>query len=337
MVAATRLAFDSSLALLMAAAVAWYVAVRVAAAALARDSAAPARLAIAYWLPTALLTLLAIVVGQPEIAVASLFASSVASLSLVAGVVTLTSPLQPLAASDRRGWGLVLPAAALTLLAGFRGRLTILHAAVFAAQGAAILLFWPQAALNQRIEASSPRTSPMLLALQLILAIILSIIGALAALRGGVLIGREWELPSNTMIGSLLLGPALVIPMVGQSSLVAQRGQYSAAISALVAVTLLNLCLLLPVLIVTWNLLHAAPGQEISLVSVLGALKGQAEPPLFFPPSSWRVDTSILLVLGLWLVPVSAGRWIPGRAEGAGLVAIYAIYLTMTAYANARW
>src|SRR5262249_11288188 len=114
-------------------------------------------------------------------------------------------------------------------------------------------------------------------------------------------------------------------------------GQFSAAISSLVAVALLNLCLLLPLVIVAWNIKHAAPEHSQPEARLLGALKGEVEAPLLFPPSIWRVDASILLVLGLWLLPIWTGRWMPGRAEGMGLVVIYAIYLAMTAYANARW
>jgi len=226
------------------------------------------------------------------------------------------------------------------VLAGFRGRFLMLHAAIFAAQGIAILLLWREPGSDEQFEYvldARRRRSALVLALELLLAILLSIGGALAALRGGVLVGRQWELPGNAMIGALLLAPALVLPMVGSSALVAQRGQYSSAISSLVAVALLNMCLLLPLVIATWSVAHVAPPQPNALQIAMAACKDAVDPALSYAASTWRVDATLLLVIGFWLLPIAAGRWIPSRAEGAGLVVAYAAYLTMTAYANTRW
>ena len=78
MSAMTNLAFNPSFALLIGAAIAWYVAVRAGVDALAQDRPAPGRRAIGYWLPTALVALLAAASGQADIAVGVIFATSVA-------------------------------------------------------------------------------------------------------------------------------------------------------------------------------------------------------------------------------------------------------------------
>jgi len=122
--------------------------------------------------------------------------------------------------------------------------------------------------------------------------------------------------------------------MVGSTALVAQRGQYSAAVSSSVAVALLNLCLLLPLVIVVWQLSHVP--HDTPLAKIPQAIIA-TDPPLFYPPSVWRVDAALLVVIGLWLLPISVGRWIPGRAEAVGLIIVYAAYLAMSAYANGRW
>src|SRR5207247_7203331 len=112
---------------------------------------------------------------------------------------------------------------------------------------------------------------------------------------------REWGLPRNEIIGSMLLGRGLVVPMVGDSTLLAQRGQYTASISSAVAIALLNLCVLLPLVIVTWHLSHM-PRELISVTQFPGAILA-GDPPLLFAPSVWRVDAALLVVIGLWLLP----------------------------------
>ena len=41
----------------------------------------------------------------------------------------------------------------------------------------------------------------------------------------------------------------------------------------------------------------------------------------------WRIDTSVLIVLGTMLLVISTGRWVPRRVEGIGLLLAYAFYM----------
>ena len=52
--------------------------------------------------------------------------------------------------------------------------------------------------------------------------------------------------------------------------------------------------------------------------------------PMPFPLAVWRVDTVLLIVLGLMLVPVSLGRWTLRKVEGLVLTCLYAAYLIMS-------
>ena len=97
---------------------------------------------------------------------------------------------------------------------------------------------------------------------------------------------------------------------------------------------LLNLCVLLPLIIIAWRVSHLPA--HVTMAQVPDLLTA-GEPPLLFAPGVGAVDASLLVVLGLWFLPVSAGRWIPGRLEGAALLACYAIYLLMSAYVNRSW
>src|SRR5262245_24815678 len=77
---------------LLSASVCWYVSSHLAVAWVAGDRAAPLRRGAAQAMPGFVLALMAILCGHPMIAVGVLFASSVAALSLVLGVVTCTAP-----------------------------------------------------------------------------------------------------------------------------------------------------------------------------------------------------------------------------------------------------
>src|SRR5438876_2696391 len=105
-----------------------YAASRTAAAALAgRGGGRPGWRAVGHWLPIAATTLVAACRGKPDVAVALTFATSVGCLSFVLGVLTYLAPMKQLPAS-RRAWPFVLPAALLSLIAGFSGSVSWIHA-----------------------------------------------------------------------------------------------------------------------------------------------------------------------------------------------------------------
>jgi hypothetical protein len=43
----------------------------------------------------------------------------------------------------------------------------------------------------------------------------------------------------------------------------------------------------------------------------------------------WRIDTVFLLVLAFALVPMSMGRWRPGKPEGVILILFFVAYLVL--------
>jgi Ca2+/Na+ antiporter len=51
---------------------------------------------------------------------------------------------------------------------------------------------------------------------------------------------------------------------------------------------------------------------------------------LIFPPPMWRIDNVILIVVGVFLLPVAIGKWSLSREEGMVLIAAYFFYLTAT-------
>ena len=98
--------------------------------------------------------------------------------------------------------------------------------------------------------------------------------------------------------------------------------------------TLLNLCVLLPAVVLT----HYVRGIVLAMLS--GAREWSViHPqltPMPFPLAVWRVDSVMLILLGLLLVPISLGRWSIRRSEGGALVLLYAAYLVMATILGVR-
>lgn len=301
-----------------------YIGTRAGLGALASsDGPAPGRRAIAQWVPIMATALAAVVMGHPEMAVALVFGSSVACLSLVLGMSTYVGPLAEFPPS-RRLWPLVLPPAIFSLLAGFHGSLNWFHAILLLIMGAAFLSLWMEASPANLPGPAAPEPRQRSHAgWGLLLALALAGIGAWAAARGAIAAGERSRLITAQLLAGTVLSPLLLLPALGASSMLAQREQTGAAVTALTGTVLLNLCLLLPMVI----LLH------YGLSGLLHVAETRATP---YPLMVWRVDTVMLVVLGFALVPVAAGRWLPGRLESMLLVLAYAAYLVAETAVSAR-
>ena len=296
-----------------------YVGTTIALATLARsDAPSPGRRALAQWIPVLATAIAAAVLRQPEMAVALVFGSSVACLSLVLGMSTYVGPLQEFPPS-RRLWPLVLPAALFALLAGFRGTLNWFHAVLLLLMGAAFVSLWlerspshPPGAADASV-APSEGSSPVW---GVLTALALTAVAAWATLHGAVAVAEQSRLLSPQLLGSAVLGPFLLLPALGNASMLAQQGRGGEAVTSLVGTVLLNLCLLLPlVVLVTYAVSHG---------------------PTPYPLIIWRVDAVVLLIVAFALVPVAAGRWLPDRMESMLLVLVYAAYLVFETLSATR-
>lgn len=333
---------------LIAAAVGWYIASRLAVSAVDARGDCSTRRGAALCIPVLLLSMAALFAHQPLIAVGAVFGSCVAALSLVLGVVTFTSPPRQIHADARRKWGLVLPAAMLVFLAGYQSQFTLLHAGVLFIEGVAILLVGNGPAVKTGKPAKPvPARSIWLAPAFMVLAVAVSAIAGWGAVHGSARLLERSNLPSMSIIAALLLGPALVIPMIGASALLAQKGRYTDAVSAQVAFVLTNLCVVLPMVIVVWRIESALPlkvsdlwraDPTVDWNSIHAFWMRIMAPPnemsLSFPLVVWRVDSVMLLVLGLALLPMSLGRWLPGRIEGVILIVLYGAYMLLWRWAS---
>jgi Ca2+/Na+ antiporter len=348
---------DPAALLLGGAAIGWYVASHAAADALATGRWSARRRTLGLWVPIAVTAVVATLLGQSEIAIGILFATSVASLSLVLGIITCThdfslpsthpggfqvvqttdQPSIPIAQrpqdTDRRLWAFVLPAALLALLAGFQGELTPTHALILLIQGLAMLLAWR---VPPEEKPARPARSPFISAIEMLLAIGIAAVAGAAGVRAATEISAELGLVSGSFVAAMMLSPAMVLPLIGSGMSAAKLGSYPAAVTSSVGIVLLNLCLGLPIVVLLWQ---SAPTWEKHVRSIVtvasseapatgpSAADAPASPPLRFPLTVWRVDSVLLIVLGLVLLPLSVGRWLPGRFEGILMILGYIIYM----------
>lgn len=295
------------LLLLIGAGVAWYCASRLFGAGLGSGRAHHRAAAFAF--PVIGLVSALIWSNQPGAAVGVVLASSVACLSLVNGVVLLTSP----SGRDypaRSIWAFVLPAGILVFLLGFRAQINWLHAAVLLVQGCAVLVLGAPVASPAMSRAPMRWYGPVMI----VAAMVLVIVGAWVGAAACGLLTLRFNLHTDGMVASVLLAPALVLGMVGTGSMEAQQGRLPDVFTSHVIFVLINLCGVLPVMSIGWLLLHGTP--------------------IRMPLALWRVDAVMLIVLGLMSLLMSTGRWMPGRLEGAGLLLLYGAYLVMSRVAN---
>lgn len=352
MALAAEISLSTSVLLLVLGAIGLYIASRAAADAMARHHHAnrPGRLALGHWMPIAAVAWMAAAAGQADIALGVIFASSVAVLTLAAGLVTYVNPPGALPPS-RRAWPFLLAAALLPLFAGFSGHLAFAHALMMAVLGLAVLSVWNGAAqqestvaevlsdLHEEDEdaAPAPQAEPVLQALQWVLAVGLAALGAKLAVSGTV----SAEASSRSLHGGVLtpavLGPLLILPMLATGTDLAQRSRSAEAHGTFIGVALLNLCALLPSVIVVWYIrtAFAARGADAAGLTLLARLHNLAQ-PIPMPVGIWRIDTVVLTVLGFALIPISLGRWVITRIEAAALILGYAAYLAAIAATTVR-
>jgi Ca2+/Na+ antiporter len=327
MICLAALPQNLGLLLVAASAMGFYIAARVAFDAIVDpDNPSSTRLALAHWFPIALTALVAVSLGQSVIGICIAFGTCVASLLLNLGLVTSTTGDTIGQTQSSRAWPLLIPAALLTFIAGFRANLTWIHGLILLLQGAMVLLLWKHDPDQDDPVTSAP--APRLTVarwIRFILSLLIASLAGYLAVYATLRMNHEIPLTTPGLIAAVGLSPLLVLPMIGTGTVLAERGHASAAAESLVAVTLLNLCLLLPLLL----LAASARSYYLKLDDLPEKIP--------FPIATWRVDAVLLIVMGALLTPIAQNRWRLGRPEGVALVLAYAAYLGVTSILAVRW
>jgi Ca2+/Na+ antiporter len=318
--------YHSGLPLIVCAGVAMYIASKALADAITGgDSSSPGWLAIGQWIPIAVLAVAAVLTNHQEIAVTLIFSSSIACLSLANGAVAFLG-LSAITAGSRRSWGMLVPASLLAFLAGIRGSISLFHAAVLAIQGLCVLILWNDRASSAKDAGTvpppigRPGRSAALRTIQFVLAILIAGVGAWLALHGIDRITATSEFASAGLLTSTLLSPLLILPIIGTGTELSHRNQSAVAVGSQIGIALLNITALLPMIVVAsliqqFIVNHSQPG--FSFV------------PVAFSHSVWRVDLVVLVILGLFLLPVGLGRWAISKGQGLALMCAYLLYLAL--------
>ena len=234
-------------------------------------AADPGRRALCQWLPVAATSIAAILMRHPEVAVAVIFGSSVAYLSLVVGMASYVAPMKP-DESRPRIWAFVLAPALLVLVAGFSGLLTALHAAMLLILGMAILALWHEDSRSGAIDAlvenrnSAVREMDWTQWVQITFAVGLACVAGKAAVSAAVAAAQQARLPSETLVALSVLSPMLTLPALRTCVTVAEGGDAQGAVSAVVGTVLLNFCVLLPAVILLWYFVWGKPLNPMQLL-----------------------------------------------------------------------
>jgi cation:H+ antiporter len=328
--------FGSGRVMMLVGAVLLYVASRAGVEALAGKDASPGKRAVGHWIPIAAAALVAITMRRSDIALSIIFATSVGCLSLLLGSICIVSPHADAPGVYRRVWVFALPAALLTLLAGFAGHLTWWHAGFLLIEGLVLMLAWRELSGDGMIEAKAhekDRTERWVRWINFVLCIFLSMLGAIAGVVGAEHLSRNLSAISDLATIVAVLAPLLVLPILMGGAHLAQTNRAGVAVTTAVGVVLLNLCLLLPVVVLV-NYPAQVGGGWHHLLARIGEVREAS--PMPFSWVTWRVDNVVLVLLSFVLVPAALGRWKLGRAEGFTLIGLYAVYVVMEVAGNMR-
>jgi Ca2+/Na+ antiporter len=346
--------------------VALFTCSRILAAILPRADDAIGARAVAYFIPIAAASLISILLGRPEIALGIVFGTSVGAMTTVVGFIALAGHLDYGPARWRRVWPFLLAAALLVFVAGFNGTFSWHHALALFLEGLILLSLWHDSsttsnptgdtttttvldqAWHGEHPAQAPHTIPLnyatpppaesrkrpregagILLAELSLIAILLWLGSWAVTFGAIQSSQRLRGMSTSGIAGSVISLALVLPMMYGTwrRSAGQRGW--APLTTQIGVVLLNLCLLLPILILLPYIAAYVP-QISHWAGDAIAPRGGKVAPLLFPAPMWRIDNVVLIIMGVFLLPVAIGKWTLGREEGMVLIAGYFFYLTVT-------
>jgi Ca2+/Na+ antiporter len=314
--------------------------------------------ALAFFFPIAAASLVALFLGSPDVAVGIVFGTSVGALTSVIGFTALAAPIAAGPRHWTRLWPFALAASLIVFIAGFRGVFQWHDAVALLTEGAVIfgLVFDPTETAGKSsgnitfdaLDSPLPQSSTLnyaaarpgerpqidwqrqaLAACELVLIAALLWVAALAATRGAVRTGALLRAISPSALAGSLISLALVLPMTWGAWRRAESGRSWSPVSTQVCVVLLNLCVLLPLLILIPY--AAAKVPQLSRFAGDALAYGEGLPRLLlYPAPMWRIDNVVMIIASALLLPVSLGRWNLGREEGMVLIAGYFFYLTAT-------
>jgi hypothetical protein len=254
----------------------------------------------------------------PASAIALLVSAAVLVATLGLGVSTIDLPPGQSGASPVLRC--LLPLSATACLAGFHGEITWLIALGLLVVGA--LTLWTADDLRhpERVPAKPLAVLP---------AVFFLPVGLWLLVIASTVFRHASGSAASTPVVVLLIAPACLLALLGL--LTAEARQHAPETPQETASGLAIVCLGLGVPLVAivgraWPIAVNAVSGSIPRLSSLAATQPADFPHVAMPLATWRVDTVLLVVVSVMLLPIGTGRFRLGRSEGVALILLYLAY-----------
>ncbi len=261
--------------------------------------------------PEILISVVAALRGEPDLAIGNAIGSNIANVGLVLGVVALLRPVELKSATLRREMPALLAVSLLTVslfLDSYRGRVD----GLVLLAGLVIVMIWlvrlglrssASDPLQAEFDAEIPKHMSMRVAVfWLVVGIATLLIGAELMVDGAIDIAKILGV-SEVVIGITLVALATSLPELAVSAVAAFRGEYGLAIGNIVGSNIFNL---------------------LAVIGVAATIH-----PAVLPPSVLSLHIFVMVAFTLVLFAMTyeyEGRGKITRVEGLALIAAYLAY-----------
>jgi cation:H+ antiporter len=275
--------------------------------------------ALATSAPEILVSLVAALRGEPDLAIGNAIGSNIANVGLVLGVVALLRPVELKSATLRREMPALLAVTLLTVSLFLDSYLSTIDGLVLMA-GLVIVMIWltrlgfrsaSSDPLQAEFEAEIPKHMSMRVAIfWLLVGIATLLIGAELMVDGAIDIAKTLGV-SEVVIGITLVALATSLPELAVSAVAALRGEFGLAIGNIVGSNIFNL---------------------LAVVGVAALIQ-----PAALPPSVLTLHIFVMVAFTLVLFAMTyeyEGRGQISRFEGFMLLAAYLAYQSYVVVQN---
>ena len=271
--------------------------------------------------PEVLVSVVAALRGEPDLAVGNAIGSNIANIGLVLGVVALIRPIELKSATLRREMPALLAVSLLTVALFLDSHLSRVDGGVLL-MGLAIVVIWlvrlglrssASDPLQQDFEAEIPSDMRMTMAVTwLVVGLAALLFGANLLVEGAIQIARAIGV-SEVVIGITLVALATSLPELAVSAVSAVRGEYGLAIGNIVGSNIFNL---------------------LAVVGVAAAIQ-----PAVLPPEVLSLHIFVMVAFTLVLFAMTYeydGRGAISRFEGFALLAAFLAFTVYVVTQNVR-
>lgn len=267
--------------------------------------------AVATSAPEILVSIVAALRGEPDLAIGNAIGSNIANIGMVLGVVAILRPIELKSATLRREMPALLAVTLLTVSLFLDSFLSRVDGLVLLT-GLIIVMFWltrlgfrssSSDPLQAEFDAEIPRHMSMRVAIfWLLVGIATLLVGAELMVDGAIDIAKALGV-SEVVIGVTLVALATSLPELAVSAVSAFRGEYGLAIGNIVGSNIFNL---------------------LAVIGIAAVIQ-----PAVLPPSVLSLHIFVMVAFTLVLFAMTYeydGRGLITRLEGFALLGAYLAY-----------